>query len=86
MPTALLSALMGCGDSIGSVEPPILADPPVSLTLPCEKPVLLPERELKQVESESYWIADRSELISCADEKAALVDFYRDRDHRIAGK
>lgn len=83
MPVALLSVLMGCGDSIGSVEPPVLAEPPVSLTLPCEKPVLLPSQELKQHESETYWIADRSELISCGDEKAALIEFYRDRDYRI---
>jgi len=80
-----LSLLMGCDDSIGSVEPPKLAQPPKELTGPCARPVLLPDRELVQEESEIYWGRDRVHLLTCADSKQALQDFYASRDAKISG-
>jgi hypothetical protein len=80
MPVIALSMLTACAGSIGSVEPPLLGDPPPKLTTECAKPSLLPERELTQKEVEFYWINDRENLIRCGIQLADLVSFYRDRD------
>jgi len=80
---AVLLATTACLDSIGSVEPPILVDPPLGFTVACERPVLLPSRSLTQAEVESFWISDRSNLISCGLQLQALIDFYVKRDTRI---
>lgn len=79
----MLSVTTACSDSIGSVEPPILADPPLGLIATCERPVLLPSRSLTQVEVEAYWIRDRSNLINCRLQLQSLIDFYKKRDKRI---
>lgn len=81
-----LSVLTACGESIGSVEPPTLMEPPSEFTQPCSRPVKLPERPLTQLEVETNWIEDRGRLISCAERHEAIVAFYEDRDSRIAGK
>lgn len=81
-----VSALTGCGDSIKSVEPPRLEPAPPGLTERCDRPVLLPERDLPRGETRSYWATDRGRLVTCADRHAALVDFYEDRDTRIMGQ
>lgn len=86
MLTVLPLGLAACSDSIGSVEPPKLAPPPVELTAPCERPVLLPERVLIQREVENYWLRDRASLIECGQYKDLLEDFYNDRDQRIGGE
>ena len=83
MPIVSLLVLAACSDSIGSVEPPVLADPPEGLTESCPRPILLPERELIQAEVERYWINDRSNLIGCGLQLQALIDFYKKRDTRI---
>ncbi len=80
-----LSVLTACGESIGSVEPPILAEAPPELTRPCPRPVKLPESSLTQLEVEANWIEDRGRLISCSERHGALVEFYQDRDSRIIG-
>lgn len=80
-----LSVLTACGESIGSVEPPVLTEPPSEFTRPCPRPVKLPERPLTQLEVETNWIEDRGRLISCSERHGALVEFYQDRDSRIMG-
>lgn len=81
---AVLSTLTACGGSIGSVEPPKLTPPPAGLTDPCQRPSLLPDRELTQEEVEFFWINDRERLVRCGYQLQQLVDFYKDRDGRIA--
>lgn len=83
MLVAPLSVLVACSESIGFVEPPMLAGPPLEFSQQCSRPVDLPNRELTQSDVETYWITDRSELISCGERHQAIVDFYRDRDDRI---
>lgn len=80
---AALSALAACSGSIGSVEPPILADPPEDLTRSCERPVLLPDRDLTQREVEMFWINDRENLIRCGLRLQELIEFYNNRDKGI---
>ena len=78
-----LSVLMGCGVSIGSVEPPKLESPPEEFLQDCKDPVLIPERELVQQETEDFWTIDKVNLIECRDWKKALQNFYETRDGRI---
>lgn len=77
-------ALMGCQESIGSVEPPLLLPPPDGFIVPCQRPIKLPERSLTQSETEFFWATDRSNLVTCADRYSAVVSFYSDRDSRIS--
>ena len=72
-----------CSESIGSVEPPKLANPPRGLTLLCNKPVELPLHPLSQLEVEVLWIDDRNNLIGCGLRLQSLIDFYKSRDKRI---
>ena len=81
-----LLALTACGDLMNSVEPPSLEPPPVSFTQPCERPILLPNREVTQSEVETLWAGDRVRLITCANRYSALVDFYKERDREISGE
>lgn len=78
-----LSVLVACTESIGSVEPPILSDPPDKLVRPCARPGVLPDRELTQAEVEFFWINDRERLIRCGLRLRDLIAFYQDRDARI---
>lgn len=84
----LISALIlvGCGDSIKSVEPPKLEPPPSGLTEPCQRPTLLPERNLSKGEVTSYWAEDRGRHVTCVDRHAALVGYYQTRDAKIMGE
>lgn len=77
-------ALAGCEGSTKFVKP-ILEDPPQIFLIPCDTPVLLPERDLSRKEVETFWIQDRSNLVECASRHKAAVDYYRDRDGRING-
>lgn len=76
--------LMGCGDSTVSSEPPRLDPPPTELVVSCERPVHIPG-PLGRGAAESYWLRDRGNLVTCADRHDALIEFYKDRDSRIAG-
>ena len=78
------SMLTGCGGSTVSSEPPRLEPAPSELTAPCEKPVRIPG-PLGRGATESYWLKDRANLVTCADRHDALIEFYEDRDSRIAG-
>ena len=75
--------LTACSGSIGSVEPPKLANPPEAFTKECPRPVLLPDGPLTQSEVEDLWIQDRNHLISCGMQLQALIDFFASRDKRI---
>lgn len=83
---AQLSLLAACGESIGSIEPPKLVSPSVSLTKPCTRPVLLPERAMSQSEVEARWVRDRANLITCGERHQALTEFYRSRDSKVMGE
>lgn len=85
MPIVPLFLLTGCFGSIGSVEPPVLDGPPPSLIEKCERPILLPEHELSQVQVERFWLADRSNLVTCGERLEAIVGFYQNRDAEIMG-
>ncbi len=58
MPLVLLLVLQACS---GSTVPAL----PETLQIPCDHPVLLPERGLSQAEVEKYWVKDRIALASC---------------------
>jgi len=81
-----LSALTACGESIGSVEPPLLFQAPQEFTVSCSRPVGLPARALTQLEVETNWIEDRNRLIICSERHDALVEFYHNRDSKVMAK
>lgn len=58
-----LSLLSGCGGSIPTSNPP--QDWPPSLVRPCNKPVLIPGRDLSDQEVEVFWGRDRKSLLDC---------------------
>jgi hypothetical protein len=80
-----LFLLTACAESIGSIEPPVLVDPPASLVVKCSRPVILPNRELSQSEVEKLWISDRSNLLACGERHESLVEFYKIRDGGVMG-
>ena len=79
-----LLILTACGVLIGSIEAPILVDPPTGLIQSCERPVVLPDRGLTQAEVEVFWIKDRENLVRCDLQLQELIDFYSTRDKGIA--
>ena len=86
MLTVLLLALAACGDSIqSSTEAQRLNDAPTALAGACSRPVRIPERELTQAEVETLWLRDREALVACGIGKAALLEFYRNRDALLRG-
>jgi hypothetical protein len=48
------------------------SDLPPSLTVPCDRPVALPDRALSDRDVEIYWLRDRRALAECADKAATL--------------
>lgn len=86
MLTGLLLALTACADSIqSSTEAPRLNDAPAALTQDCSRPVRIPDRELTQAEVEELWLRDREALIACGLNRAALQEFYENRDALLRG-
>lgn len=75
--------LAACADSIRSTEPPQLDPVPAALAATCPRPVVLPSRALTQSEVEAFWLTDRRRLIECGASKAAVVEFYTNRDNLI---
>lgn len=82
----LLFLLMGCDELIGSVEPPKLERAPASLAEVCERPVVIPQRVISQLEVEAYWVRDRANLVTCGERHKALYEFYVFRDSKITGE
>lgn len=62
----MLCPLAGCGVSAKS------NDLPPSLTIPCDRPVALPDRALSDRDVEILWGRDRRALAECADKAATL--------------
>lgn len=77
--------MTACSESTGSVEPPLLQNPPEEISEPCERPVELPLSSLTQLQVEKFWIIDRSSLIDCASRLDILTAFYKIRDQGIIG-
>ncbi|WP_271025271.1 anaerobic dehydrogenase [Rhizobium sp. RCAM05973] len=64
----------------------MLANPDSALTQDCDKPVDIGKAALTQEQAENLWIKDRGALVACRRSKAALRDFYAERDRGLAGK
>lgn len=71
-PAVLCLALTACA---GSTAVKIIEPPPPSLTQACQRRTQLPERELTQLEVETYWGRDRGRLTECANRHAGLSDW-----------
>lgn len=75
--TVPLLVLMGCAGSTPSGN--IRVDgPSPSLTQPCESPIILPERELRQAEAERFWLRDRRNLVECKSKNEGLVNYVNE--------
>lgn len=83
---AVLGLTAACGSTKFVGQPPVLNPPPPALEAECADTVPLPHRQLKQREVERLWGQDRANLVECGEGKAALRDFYRDRDARLSMK
>ena len=64
-------------------KPPSLAKPDSAITRDCERPFDIGKTQLPQAKTEKFWIQDRKSLLDCRRSKAALRDFYADRDSRL---
>lgn len=82
---ALPSVLAACGASTPSVEDLNIQRAPASLTQPCPRPVLLPDRELTQAEVEDYWLRDRRNLLNCRSRHAGLVNEHNETMNTLLG-
>jgi hypothetical protein len=83
---SLLLALPACSASTKFVSPPPtphLAAPDSALTKDCDDPVDIGDAALPQAKLEKFWMRDRQSLVECGRGKAALRDFYADRDARL---
>lgn len=78
-------ALAACSGSIPSAEDLNIQRAPASLTQPCPRPVLLPNRVLTQAEVEDYWLVDRRNLVNCRSRHAGLVNEHNETLDTILG-
>ena len=62
-----LSLLAGCAGSTPS------ADAPPSLLVPCDRPVILPDRALSDRDVELLWGRDRAALVACRSRHEGLA-------------
>ena len=85
----VLCLTTACAESIGSIEPPKVAQPDDELTERCEDPVVVnvPEngKRITQFKVEQYWLKDRRNLAKCRDQLDELVEWYTNRDNAIQG-
>jgi len=84
--TILGLAVTGCGFSIGSVEPPEIADLPEEFAEDCARPIRIPERDLTEGESIRGWAQDRKNLSDCGDLHSQTVDWIQNRDRGITNE
>jgi hypothetical protein len=61
------------------------AQPPQELTKVCDDPVRLPKDRAGAGLVERLWGKDRTALRECGQRNRELVQFYKDRDARLAG-
>lgn len=59
--TLVVFLLTACGGSTKFADAP-----------PCERPVLIPERQITDQDIEVFWGRDRAELLVCGDKVEAL--------------
>ncbi len=79
-----VSVLAACSASTPSARAPItLPEIPVELQT-CDEGVLLPEKHLSQLETETYWLKDRKTLKNCRNTHRATIDFYEDLKTRLS--
>lgn len=57
---------------------------PAELRRKCDAPVSIPRGALGAGKTERLWRRDRITILNCAASKEALIEFYDDRDARIA--
>lgn len=73
-PVPILTALCllsACGTP--SVSTPSADQVPPSLTIPCDSPRWVPERDMSRAEAVPIWLADRQALVECGSRHGALV-------------
>lgn len=58
--------------------------PPAEAARPCADPVRIPSGRLAAGATERLWRQDRVALVSCGRSKNQVLEFYADRDARIA--
>jgi len=58
----------------------------VVLLRSCDGPVELPAEGLSAWEVEAFWLVDRAALISCAEAKVAVQEYYSNRDRALSGR
>ena len=78
-----LLVLTACADSIGLVKSPEIAKVPTAFSKECPEPVSLPERGLTQLEVETYWATDRTNLADCRDLHKQTVEWVNKRDSGV---
>ncbi|SOC90138.1 hypothetical protein SAMN05216358_0162 [Rhizobium sp. AN5] len=79
-----VSVLAACSVSTPSARAPInLPAIPVELQ-DCGEGVLLPDRKLNQLETETYWLRDRKTLKNCRNVHKTTIDFYEDLRTRLS--
>lgn len=95
---ALAFAVTGCAASIRSDGETAVAEtaaldkrlpqekPSAETLRDCADPVVIPDRDLSEGETERLWREDRIALVRCKKGKQAVIRFYRIRDAGIAGK
>ena len=66
----LALSLSGCGTPKGSIAS---SDLPPSLVARCDKPVVLPERDLTRSEVTRWWAQDRAALVRCGSQVAGIA-------------
>ena len=83
----LALALAACSASTPSARARILLPAlPPQVARETPRPVNLPPGPLNQVQTETLWARDRSELSACRVEKGAIVDFYGQLQRGLAGE
>lgn len=70
------SVLAACSVSTPSAKAPIRLPALPAEIRNCGSAVVLPERKLNQLETETYWLKDRKTLKSCRNNHSATVNFY----------
>jgi hypothetical protein len=63
-----------------------MAQPPIDFTRTCADPVDLSKSDGDAGDVYRDWATDRSNLVECKARHQSVVEFYRDRDQRLAKK
>ena len=66
--------LSACGTHKRSIE---YVDIPPSILIECEKPILVPEKDLTRNEVKTLWLKDRRQLMSCKSKHDSLIKIHQ---------